>query len=173
MLTRQQEQHRRALSNIKPMIDMKDPRRPKSANGKGARMEEERNAQIMHENTILLGKLSKILTRGSPGANPIVAGGEAPFPAKPALHEAFKKQEREKINAENHALLKRLQYMKPTLDAGSFDEHFRMHEYHINQTRSLMTANPVLRTALSARRRPRPRSTGDVERRMPPVAAPP
>ena len=45
------------------MIDNRDPRRPKGANSKGARLEEERNNQIMHENTILLNKLSRILTR--------------------------------------------------------------------------------------------------------------
>lgn len=45
------------------MVDNRDPRRPKQGNSKGARLEEERNNQIMHENTILLNKLSKILTR--------------------------------------------------------------------------------------------------------------
>ena len=45
------------------MIDNRDPRRPKTSNGKAQRLEEERNNQIMHENTILLNKLSRILTR--------------------------------------------------------------------------------------------------------------
>ena len=37
---RKQEQHLHNLRNIKPMIDNRDPRRPKQGNSKGARLEE-------------------------------------------------------------------------------------------------------------------------------------
>ena len=62
---RKQAIHRARLQQIKPMVDQSDPRRPKTANSKGARQLEERNAQIFHENSLLLDKLSKILTRPS------------------------------------------------------------------------------------------------------------
>ena len=55
VLGRQHQRHIEALRKVKPMIDTRDPRRPRSANGKGERLMEERKAQIMHENTILLG----------------------------------------------------------------------------------------------------------------------
>ena len=39
--------HRQRLREIKCSIDSRDPRRPPKGNSKGARLEEERNAQIM------------------------------------------------------------------------------------------------------------------------------
>merc|ERR1719440_1286962 len=98
---RKQEQHLHNLRNIKPMVDNRDPRRPKTGNSKGARLEEERNNQIMHENTILLNKLSRILTR-----DPII-----PDPPRlvHGLNDNHRKQERERIDRENQALLRRLQ----------------------------------------------------------------
>merc|ERR1712113_133672 len=61
-LYRKQQLHKANIRSAKPMIDMRDPRRPRSANSRGSRLEEERNAEIFHENSLLLGKLSKILS---------------------------------------------------------------------------------------------------------------
>ena len=63
MRHRKYEHHLANLRNVKASIDTRDPRRPKQGNSKGAYLEAERNNQIMHENTILLNKLSRILTR--------------------------------------------------------------------------------------------------------------
>ena len=80
MRHRKYEHHLDNLRKIKPSIDNRDPRRPKTGNANKARMEEERNAQIMHENTILLDKLSKILTREK-GAQ--AGGATLPTVARP------------------------------------------------------------------------------------------
>ena len=63
-------------SQVKPQIDNKDPRRPKMSNAKAQRLLEEKNNQIMHENTILLNKLSRILTREQePAPAPMLVRG--------------------------------------------------------------------------------------------------
>merc|ERR1719446_1929772 len=106
-LHRNQQNHRNNVRNIKPMIDNRDPRRPRTANSKGARLEAERNAEIMHENTILLNKLSRILTRDAepPRASLLVRG----------LNDPQRRIEREKIDRDNLMLLRRLQYAKPSV----------------------------------------------------------
>ena len=109
MRHRKQEQHLANLRGVKPMVDNRDPRRPKASNSKGARLIEERNNQIMHENTILLNKLSRILTR--PATAP-----PAPM-LRHGLNENQKKAERERIDRENQALLRRLQDVRPSIDA--------------------------------------------------------
>merc|ERR1719440_2297945 len=104
---RKQEQHLQNLRNIKPMVDNRDPRRPKSGNSKGARLEEERNNQIMHENTILLNKLSRILTRDpEPIREPMLKRG---------LNEVHRREERSRIDRENQQLLRRLQEVRPSI----------------------------------------------------------
>ena len=91
------------------MIDNRDPRRPKTTNGKAARLEEERNNQIMHENTILLNKLSRILTRDpAPVREPMLRRG---------LNDVHRAQERARIDRENQQLLRRLQDVRPSIDA--------------------------------------------------------
>jgi hypothetical protein len=129
---RQQQRHRQNVYNIKPMIDNRDPRRPRTANSKGARMEAERNAQIMHENAILLNKLSRVLTRDAepPRANFSVRG----------LHDPVRKMEREKIDRDNLQLLRRLQYVQPTV---SIDQQHREHAALLASNRNF-AANPFL-----------------------------
>jgi len=145
ILQRKADIHRERLRNIKPSIDTKDPRRPKSSNSKGARLEEERNAQIMHENTILLDKLSKILTREKTAQ----VGGErlpavaAPPAAGSGLHDIYRRQVREKIDRENQQLLKRLQYMKPSIDMLQFEQQWQEHAHFAMMGRSQAT-NPML-----------------------------
>lgn len=48
--------HTVRLRQVKPQVDAGAPRRSMGTNLKGARIEEERNAQIARENTILLGE---------------------------------------------------------------------------------------------------------------------
>ena len=131
---RNQQKHRQNVSTIKPMIDNRDPRRPRTANSKGARLEAERNAQIMHENTILLNKLSRILTRDAepPRANLLIRG----------LHDPSRKLEREKIDHDNLMLLRRLQYVKPSITVEQLDQH-REHALLLERSRNF-AANPFL-----------------------------
>lgn len=52
----QRAHHTARLRQVKPQVDAGAPRRSMGTNLKGARIEEERNAQIARENTILLGE---------------------------------------------------------------------------------------------------------------------
>ena len=47
VMQRNRDIHLQRLREARPSIDTRDPRRPKTSNGKAARLEEERNAQIM------------------------------------------------------------------------------------------------------------------------------
>ena len=47
IMQRNRDIHLQRLREARPSIDTRDPRRPKGANGKAQRLEEERNAQIM------------------------------------------------------------------------------------------------------------------------------
>jgi len=138
---RKQEQHLANLRNIKPMIDNRDPRKPKSSNSKGARLEEERNNQIMHENTILLNKLSRILTRDS---NPVQA---SILPR--GLNETHKRAERERIDRENQALLRRLQDVRPSIDAEAARQQYALHQHLLRSHGNSFVANPFLQTDMN------------------------
>jgi len=134
---RKHEQHLANLRSVKPMIDNRDPRRPKGSNSKGARLEEERNNQIMHENTILLNKLSRILTREpEPIPEPMLVRG---------LNEIHKKDERERIDRENQALLRRLQDVRPSIDAETQRNDYALHESLLRAHSGSFVANPFLR----------------------------
>ncbi|KAL1520668.1 hypothetical protein AB1Y20_022239 [Prymnesium parvum] len=151
------------------MIDNRDPRRERSSNSKGARLQAERNAQIMHENNILLHKLSRVLTREAavPRAQLLTRG----------LNENTRREEREKIDRDNLQLLRRLQDVKPTLDpAGSLlmkhKEHSRLLANHRN-----FAANPFLLSngplpagsgAAAVRRRPCSAPVEETKRRAQP-----
>ena len=130
------QEHLHNLRNIKPMIDNRDPRRPKQGNSKGARLEEERNNQIMHENTILLNKLSKILTREPEVIRePMLVRG---------LNENHKKGERERIDRENQALLRRLQDVRSSIDVEAAREQYALHEHLLQNHANSFVANPFL-----------------------------
>ena len=121
---------------MKASIDTRDPRRPKQGISKGAYLEAERNNQIMHENTILLNKLSKILTRApEPIPEPLLRKG---------LNENSKKAERERIDRENQALLRRLQDVRSSIDADKMLEHYELHEHLIAQHSMQFVPNPFL-----------------------------
>jgi len=124
------------------MIDNRDPRRPKQGNSKGARLEEERNNQIMHENTILLNKLSKILTR-EPDVirEPMLVRG---------LNENHKKGERERIDRENQALLRRLQDVRSSIDGEAAREQYALHEHLLQNHANSFVANPFLGVSFDA-----------------------
>ena len=148
MRHRKYEHHLDNLRKIKPSIDNRDPRRPKTGNANKARMEEERNNQIMHENTILLNKLSKILTRDpEPIREPMLAKG---------LNENQKKADRERIDRENQALLRRLQGVRPSIDADKMLEQYELHEHLIAQHAAQFVSNPFLngRPATASASRP-------------------
>jgi len=139
------------------MIDNRDPRRPRTANSKGARLEAERNAQIMHENTILLNKLSRILTReADPPRTQLAARG---------LNDPARRIEREKIDRDNMMLLRRLQYVKPSIDTEAQLQQHREHAHLLAMSRNF-AANPFLLhggplpagSGIAAVRRSRPQS---------------
>uniref|UniRef100_A0A7S4BL49 Cilia- and flagella-associated protein 97 n=1 Tax=Chrysotila carterae TaxID=13221 RepID=A0A7S4BL49_CHRCT len=167
-LQRRQAIHHARIQQMKPMVDQRDPRRRMNVNSKAARQNEERNAQIFYENSLLLDKLSKILTR----PNSAAAQRTPSFPGTEKLHEAYRKQERDRIHRENQALLRRLQYSKPCIDTAAFEEHWQQQANFAAKTRSLQ-ANPNLpqpRPRVPGSnsdilpRRQRPFSTGDMER---------
>ena len=139
---RKQEQHLFNLRNIKPQIDNRDPRRPKTSNGKAARLEEERSNQIMHENTILLNKLSKILTREPTAVRaPMLVRG---------LNENHKKGEQERIDRENQQLLRRLQDVRSSIDAEAARQQYALHEHLLRNHATQFVANPFLGTSFDA-----------------------
>ena len=176
ILQRKADIHRQRLREIKCSIDTRDPRRPQKGNAKAARLEEERNHQIMcaphrhaplarthpcmeavthtrhslgpctrrHENTILLEKLSKILTREKSAqaggwALPAVA---APPTAGGGLHDIYRRKVREQIDRENQQLLRRLQYMKPSIDMLKYEQQWQEHAHFAMMGRSTVF-NPM------------------------------
>ena len=107
-----------------------------------------------HENTILLDKLSKILTREKTaqagGAKlPTVA---APSTAGGGLHDIYRRRVREQIDRENQSLLRRLQYMKPSIDMVHFEQQWRENSQF---ARSQVIGNPMM----EPRAAPRPPSS--------------
>jgi len=149
---RKYEHHLHNLRKIKPSINNSDPRRPRSSNATGARLEEERNNQIMHENTILLNKLSKILTRDPPRVRePMLVRG---------LNENHKRGERERIDRENQALLRRLQDVRPSIDAEAARQQYDLHLHLLTRHQATWTPNPFLtNTAPNPNSRTRPQSS--------------
>jgi len=156
----QQETHGRHLRNLYemgPTVDtrwggirngVREQKQPMythvRANLKRAQIQDERFAEIELENTVLLGKLSKILRRSrnptvgtrdwtgglrlTPNQVPVIdhwisadttAFGAAVEPS--SLNLARRRQERERIEVENRALVARLQSCKPTYDNTKLD----------------------------------------------------
>jgi hypothetical protein len=143
---RKYEHHLHNLRNIKPSIDNRDPRRPRSSNATGARLEEERNNQIMHENTILLNKLSRILTREPPRIrDPMLVRG---------LNDNHKRGERERIDRENQALLRRLQEVRPSIDAEAARQQYDLHLDMLARHQATWVPNPFLTNTVPNARRP-------------------
>ena len=136
MRHRKYEHHLHNLRNVKPSIDTRDPRRPRTSNATAARKEEERNNQIMHENTILLNKLSRILTREAPKVRDPLKGG--------GLNGTHKRGERERIDRENQALLRRLQDVRPSVNAEAQRQHYELHLDLLARHQATWTPNPFL-----------------------------
>lgn len=159
---REQQMHRHNILAVKPMIDNRDPRRPRSMNSNGARIQAERNAQIMQENTILLNKLSRVLTRENQLPRATLNTRR--------LHDPSRKAEREKIDHDNLLLLRRLQYVKPTVHSESQLQQHREHARLLALNRNF-AANPFLFNSgpllpagsgiAAARRRPCSASSGE------------
>ena len=121
------------------------------SNLKRAQIQDERFAEIELENTVLLAKLSKILRRSrnptlgtrdwtgglrlTPNQVPVIDHwisqdttkfGAAVEPS--SLNLSRRRQERERIEVENRALVARLQSCKPTYDKGKFEQDARGRE---------------------------------------------
>lgn len=162
VLQRNHELHAARLNRMRPMIDNRDPRRPKQSNSKGARLLEERNAQIMHENSILLNKLSRILTRDS--SDPTAQIPTQGPPLVRGLHNVYRRQVKEQIDRDNQALLRRLQGVKPSIDVSSAEHQWQQHAHLLAANRSYAT-NPFVsdsfNSGMHGSRKPRPRSAND------------
>jgi len=127
-----------------------------------------------HENTILLDKLSKILTREKTAQ---AGGAKLPKVASPptaggGLHDAYRKKVREQIDRENQSLLRRLQYMKPSIDMVHFEQQWRENAQF---ARSQVIGNPMLEPRVAPRLSSRPQTVpsgaGRSGRRRPSSAA--
>lgn len=174
ILQRKADIHRERLRNIKCSIDSRDPRRPPRGNSKGARLEEEKNAQIMHENTILLDKLSKILTRekGAQAGGAVLPAVARPPTSGGGLHDIYRRKQREQIDHDNQQLLKRLQYMKPSIDMLAFEQQWQQSAHFAIMGRSHV-GNPMMAPASPKRGQARPQTVPSGHGRRPaPAGAP-
>eukprot|EP00966_Prymnesium_polylepis_P096064 2225784-Prymnesium_polylepis.1 len=73
----------------------------------------------MHENTILLNKLSRILTRDAEPPRALLAAR--------GLNDPQRRIEREKIDRDNLMLLRRLQYARPSVSTDNEMLHAGAH----------------------------------------------
>lgn len=122
------DSHRDRVKSSKPSIDNSPPKRYMhlEVKLKKMQMEEERAAQIEHDNRLLLAKMSKIMrTSGAIDNRNLVE---------------FKSLDREKrqselvaIARENQAMLKRIQARQPNLTAASQEAAFTEHLRFSNQ----------------------------------------
>ena len=127
-----------------------------------------------HENGILLDKLSKILTREKSAQ----AGG-AKLPSvssssSTGLHDIYRRKVREQIDRENQSLLRRLQYMKPSIDMVQFEQQWQASSQFASMNRSQGNRNPVIASPprrQSAQRRPQTVPTNAPSDRRPRSAA--
>ncbi len=161
--------HYKNLHNVKPSIDNADPRPTQRSRAKAAWLENERNARIMRENNLLLARLQKIIERKPGQQTPLHLRTAANLmPIRPGKSDSMRRAEQDKIQHENEALLRRLQYLKPTYDSRKMEEHARNHRLwssHIRQRPS----NPFLNLPsvhspppLRPPSRPRPKTTGSL-----------
>lgn len=105
---RERERHAKALRSSQSMMNTRVPPRSMVNNAKTRQREQERHVQILHENHILLNKLSKIITREQQKSEPMLL--------KSGLHEPYRRQRLESIDIANQSLMKRITTAQPTID---------------------------------------------------------
>eukprot|EP00057_Strongylocentrotus_purpuratus_P019263 XP_011673737.1 PREDICTED: cilia- and flagella-associated protein 97-like [Strongylocentrotus purpuratus] len=98
-------------------------------NMKKLQAEEEKQAQIDHENRILLAKLTNIIRSGGQVNNWNFESEAQPK----TLHAPFRNREQERIERENAALLKRLNSVKPQVNFDKMEDEYLMHNYFLAQ----------------------------------------
>ncbi|XP_030854399.1 DNA ligase 1 [Strongylocentrotus purpuratus] len=98
-------------------------------NMKKLQAEEEKQAQIDHENRILLAKLTNIIRSGGQVDNWNFESEAQPK----TLHAPFRNREQERIERENAALLKRLNSVKPQVNFDKMEDEYLMHNYFLAQ----------------------------------------
>lgn len=141
------EAHRARLSRVKPSIDNKPPKQHMhlQVKLKKIQLEEERAAQIEHDNRLLLSKMAKILrTRGA-----IDNRNTAEFKS---LDRNRRQRELVRIARENQAMLKRIQSRKPNITAAGLEADFEKHL--ILGNRLSAHPDPDLEASISPRRSP-------------------
>ncbi|XP_054758870.2 neurofilament medium polypeptide-like [Lytechinus pictus] len=98
-------------------------------NMKKLQAEEEKQAQIDHENRILLAKLTNIIRSGGQ-----IDNWNFEYEAQPkTLHAPYKNREQERIDRENALLLKRLNNVKPQVNFDKMEDDYLMHNYFLAQ----------------------------------------
>lgn len=114
--------HRARVSKVKASIDNSPPKKHMhlQVKLKKIQLEEERAAQIEHDNRLLLTKMAKIL--GTKGA--IDNRNTSEFKS---LDRERRQRELVRIARENQAMLKRIQAKKPSITAASLEADFEAH----------------------------------------------
>lgn len=116
---REYELHRKKLSNIKSSIDNSPPKPMKhlKTKPKKVQLEQERFETIQRENMILLNKMMDIMNGSHRLDN-----NNTSMNYRQSLNYGKRKQELERITAENQAILKRIQERQPVYNHRKWEE---------------------------------------------------
>ncbi|KAI0211477.1 Annexin A13 [Lamellibrachia satsuma] len=126
----EQQEHKRHMKKVnavKPQLDNAPPRQYPHlvVRLKKIQQEEQRQAEIEHENKILLQKMSSIMThRGS-------LDNWNDYEPR-SLNHYLREQMQDKIAEENLGLARRLQAIRPQYDVDKWEEEFHKHEYFLD-----------------------------------------
>ncbi|CAL1137495.1 unnamed protein product [Cladocopium goreaui] len=117
---RRHEKHLQALESTRGQVDATQPKEHTHLRSKlkTRKLQEDRAAEIQLENRILLQKMLNIDTKPSQLADAMNSSTTRPR----SLHGESQRREAERIAAENHALLTRLQNTKPSIDPRTWEE---------------------------------------------------
>ncbi|KAA0146179.1 hypothetical protein FNF27_05322 [Cafeteria roenbergensis] len=117
-LAERHKRHKDRLRRMKPSVDNKPPKRfvHLERNLKKEQMQEDRFAQIEHENRLLLHRMSEIMNRRTLDNT----SSEAKFGR--SLNRDARKKELHRITAENQAILRRIQGAEPVYNHWKWEE---------------------------------------------------
>eukprot|EP00514_Thraustochytrium_sp_LLF1b_P010660 CAMPEP_0184554342 /NCGR_PEP_ID=MMETSP0199_2-20130426/34713_1 /TAXON_ID=1112570 /ORGANISM="Thraustochytrium sp., Strain LLF1b" /LENGTH=130 /DNA_ID=CAMNT_0026950351 /DNA_START=397 /DNA_END=785 /DNA_ORIENTATION=- len=110
---------------MKPAIDNSPPEKPShlTSNKKREQMMEERFLRIEHENRLLLGKMSQIMSKTS-------LDNQNDFQLK-SLNRSFRKKELSRITQENQEILRRIQQREPFYNHTEWEQERKTHEQYM------------------------------------------
>ena len=133
-----QELHRSKVRTAKPAVKDNwkglrphDPR-PQYGhmiyNGKKAMLQEERFATIEYENSLLLGKMRRIMQVGTAASNPGVYVADEVPPR--SLNEGWRRRELRRITEDNLGIVRRIQDCPPSYDQAAWERQERKRREH-------------------------------------------